>query len=347
MQVQSWTDAQSWDTFVAAQRHSSFQQSWAWGQFKHQVGTDIIRLVVVDGAEIVGAVQALYEPWRFGQSTLSVFSGPVIDAHLPVPQYQEALGLLLRALAQAAKDRGAIFFHLEPAIEQSHASLFQPFQVELKLQRTKAFQPLDTQILDLHQDETGLLAAMHEKTRYNIRLAEKRGVEVHVATGSGVAAALEQFILLNKQTAARDKFTSHASTYYRRLHEHLGDDVLRVYVAIFETQPIAANIVVHFGDTATYVHGASSNAQRNVMAPHLLQWRQILDAKQTWKSWYDFYGIQTPQRSRASKHGASWAGITRFKLGFGGQTISYLDAYELPIRKGWYRLVKVLQRIFS
>ena len=122
--------------------------------------------------------------------------------------------------------------------------------------------------------------------------------------------------------------------------------MLRVYVAMYEKQPIAANIVVHFGDTATYVHGASSNAHRNVMAPHLLQWRQILDAKLAWKNWYDFYGIQTPQRARASKHGATWAGITRFKLGFGGKTVSYLDAYELPLRWGWYRLVKVLQRLF-
>ncbi|MEK7518993.1 MAG: peptidoglycan bridge formation glycyltransferase FemA/FemB family protein [Patescibacteria group bacterium] len=346
MHVQSWTDVQLWDAFVAAQRHSSFQQSWAWGQFKDRVGTDIIRLVVVDGTEIVGAVQALYEPWRFGQSTLTVFSGPVVDARLSVAEYQAAHGLLLHALVKEAKVRGAIFFHLESALEQRNVSLLQKFQVELKLRRVKAFQPLDTQMLDLHQDEAALLAAMHEKTRYNIRLAEKRGVQVQVATGSGVAAALEQFILLNKQTAMRDKFTSHASTYYRRLHEHLGDDVLRVYVAMFEQQPIAANIVMHFGDTATYVHGASSNSHRNVMAPHLLQWRQILDAKLAWKNWYDFYGIQTPQRARASKHGVTWAGITRFKLGFGGQTISYLDAYELPIRKGWYRLVKVLQRIF-
>ncbi len=346
MDVQNWTDQETWDAFVAAQRHSSFQQSWAWGQFKDRVGTSIIRLAVVESDAIVGVAQALHEPWRFGQSTLSIFSGPVVDARLPVGQYQEVLDLLLRALVREAKDRGTLFFHLEVAIEQNSESLSKHFPGTFGLQRAKAFQPLDTNILDLHQDEAALLAGMHEKTRYNIRLAEKRGVQVHVATGSGVARALEQFIALNKQTTARDKFTSHASAYYRRLHEYLGEDLLRVYVATFENQPIAANIVVHYGDTATYVHGASSNAHRNVMAPHLLQWRQILDAKLAWKSWYDFYGIQTPQRSRSSKHGATWAGITRFKLGFGGQTVSYLDAYELPIRKGWYRLVKVLQRIF-
>ncbi len=345
MHVQPWTDAKTWDGFLTSTRRAPFQQSWVWGQFKQQVDIAVIRLAVVDGEQIVGVVQALHEPWRFGQSTLTVFCGPVIDTRLPVPQYQEALGLLLRALVKEAKARGVMYFHLEPPIELCNESLFKQFQVELSLRKARAFQPLDTQMLDLHRDESALLAAMHEKTRYNIRLAEKRGVEVRVASGEGVAKALEQFIVLNKQTAVRDKFTSHGSAYYRRLHEHLGEDMLRVYVAIFEKQPIAANIVVHYGDTATYVHGASSNAFRNVMAPHLLQWRQILDAKLAWKTWYDFYGIQTPARARASKHGATWAGITRFKLGFGGQTVSYLDAYELPVRWGWYRLLKVLQRL--
>jgi len=344
MDVQHWTDQETWDAFVAAQRHASFQQSWAWGQFKHRVGTAVIRLAVVDGEQIVGVAQALHESWRFGQSTLTVFSGPVTDARLPVPQYQEALGLMLRALVREAHERGVMFFHLEPAIEQHEASPFMQFPAALQLRCARAFQPLDTQVLDLHQDEAALLSAMHEKTRYNIRLAEKRGVEVYTATTSGVADALELFIRLNKQTVARDKFASHASAYYRRLHEHLGADMLRVYVATFAKQPIAANIVVHYGDTATYVHGASSNSNRNVMAPHLLQWRQILDAKLAWKSWYDFYGIQTPQRRRSSKHGTTWAGITRFKVGFGGQTVSYVDAYELPVRKGWYRLVRVLKR---
>ncbi len=346
MRVQPWTDQETWERFVAGQPHSGFQQSWAWGIFKTQIGTDAVRLAVVDGDQLVGIAQALHEPWRFGQSTFTIFSGPIVDAHVPIAQHQAALGMLLDALAAEARKRQAMFFHIEPAIEQHSASSFKPLQVRTKLRRARAFQPLDTQLLDLHQDEVALLAAMHEKTRYNIRLAEKRGVQVHVATNEGVAGALEQFIVLNKQTAARDKFTSHASAYYRRLHEHLGPDMLRVYVATYEKQPIAANIVMHYGDTATYLHGASSNAHRNVMAPHLLQWRQILDAKLAWKFWYDFYGIQTPQRARTSKHGATWAGITRFKLGFGGQTVSYLDAYELPIRWGWYRLLKVLQRFF-
>ena len=346
MNVQRWTDQTTWDAFLVSQPHAPFQQAWVWGEFKGQIGTEVLRFAAVDGERIVGVVQALHEPWRFGQSTLTVFSGPVVDSRLPVAQYQAALEALLKMLVEEAKQRQVMLLHVEAPIAQHQESLLKPLFGAHKLKKAAPFQPLDTQVLDLHQAETALLAGMHEKTRYNIRLAEKRGVAARFATGAGAAAALEQFIHLNKQTAARDRFASHASAYYRRLHEYLGDDMLRVYVATYEKQPIAANIVVHFGDTATYVHGASSNANRNVMAPHLLQWEQIVDAKLAWKSWYDLYGIQTAQRTRASKHGASWAGITRFKVGFGGQTISYLDAHELLVRRGWYRLVKVYRRFF-
>ncbi len=339
MDVQRWTDRETWDAFVAAQRRSPFQQSWAWGEFKRQVGVDVLRLAAVSGTRIVGVAQVLHEPWRFGQSTLSGFHAPFVDAALPVAQYQEALGLLLQQLVEIAKQRNVISLHLEPPIELCNESLFKQFEIQHKLRRAPAFQPLDTLVLDLRQGEAQLLAAMHEKTRYNIRLAEKKGVHVEVASAATQRDALEAFITLNKQTAVRDRFQSHGPGYYRRLADYLPGGMLKVYLATFEGQAIAANLVVHFGDTVTYVHGASGNANRNVMAPHLLQWRQILDAKLAGARWYDFFGIETPQRKRASRQGSTWAGITRFKQGFGGQTVSYLPAYELPVRKGWYRLV--------
>ena len=339
MDVQHWTDQETWDAFVASQRRSPFQQSWAWGEFKHQVGVDVIRLAAVFGTRIVGVAQVLHEPWRFRQSTLSGFHVPLVDMSLPVAQYQEVLGALLQVLVSEAKTRKVISLHLEPPIELCNEALFKQFEVQHKLRRAPAFQPLDTLMLDLSQSEEKILASMHEKTRYNIRLAEKKGVHVEVASVSTQRDALEAFITLNKQTAARDRFQSHGSGYYRRLGDHLPPEMLKVYLAMFEGQAIAANLVVHFGDLATSVHGASGNANRNVMAPHLLQWRQILDAKLAGKRSYDFFGIETQQRKRASRQGSAWAGITRFKQGFGGQVVSYLPAYELPVRKGWYRLV--------
>jgi peptidoglycan pentaglycine glycine transferase (the first glycine) len=343
MEVQHWTDQETWDSFIASQRHAPFQQSWAWGEFKHQVGVDVIRLAVVSGTRIVGVAQALHEPWRFGQSTLTLFHGPLVDPSVSVAQYQEGLGVLLQALVQESQRRQVISFHVEPPIELCNESLFKQFELQHKLRRAPAFQPLDTLVLDLRQDDAQLLAAMHEKTRYNIRLAEKKGVHVEVATASGQRDALDTFITLNKQTAMRDRFQSHGPAYYRRLADYLPGTMLKVYVATFENRAIAANLVVHFGDTATYVHGASGNAHRNVMSPHLLQWRQILDAQLAGKRWYDFFGIETHQRKRASRQGSTWAGITRFKQGFGGQVVSYLPAYELPLKANWYRLVRAVR----
>jgi peptidoglycan pentaglycine glycine transferase (the first glycine) len=340
MDIQRWTDQETWEAFVRSQDHTPFQQSWAWGEFKHQVGVDVIRLAAVSGSRIVGVAQVLHEPWRFHQSTLSGFHAPLIDANLPTVQFQDVLGGLLQALVAEARQRNVISLHLEPAIELGNAARFKPFEAQHKLRRVPAHQPLDTLVLDLGLSEEKLLTAMHEKTRYNIRLAEKKGVHVEVASAATQRDALEAFITLNKQTAVRDRFQSHGPGYYRRLADHLPGEMLKVYLAKFEGTVIAANLVVHSGDTATYVHGASGNSHRNVMAPHLLQWRQILDAQLTGIRWYDFFGIETPNRPRASRQGSSWAGITRFKQGFGGIVYSYIPAYELIVRPGWYRLVR-------
>ncbi len=340
MDIQRWTDREAWDAFVLSQRRTPFQQMWLWGEFQRQIGAEVLRWAVVSGSRIIGVAQVLHEPWRFGQSTLTGFHAPVVDVALPVAQYQAALGMMVKALAEEAKRRKVISLHLEPPIELCNEALFKGLEVSLKLRRAAAFQPLDTLMLDLRHSADRLLGAMHEKARYNIRLAERKGVRVDVASATNRSDALETFIQLNLQTAKRDRFQSHGPGYYRRLAEFLPPDILRVYVAYYQDQPIAANLVIHAGDTATYVHGASGNAHRNVMAPHLLQWRQILEAQLAGNQWYDFFGIETAARPRASKQGASWAGITRFKLGFGGLTVSYLPAYELLVRPGWYRLVR-------
>jgi peptidoglycan pentaglycine glycine transferase (the first glycine) len=343
MEVQFWSDQEIWEKFLSRLAHAPFQQSWAWGEFQKAKGAIIIRLAVINNHSLMGIAQGLIEPWRFGQKTLTVFSGPVVDFNLGVKEYQEALGLLTKRLVEEAESRQAIYFHLEPGIEKCNEALFKQFEVENKLAKAKAFQPVDTVILDLQPNEDLIIQKMHEKTRYNIRLAEKKGVQVESYVGEIAKEKMDIFIKLNQETTARDKFTSHSANYYQKMVEILPEGRLKLFIASFEEQPIAANVIIDYADTSTYLHGASSDKFRNVMAPHLLQWRQILDAKLASKNWYDFYGIQTEDRKREAKSGASWAGITRFKVGFGGQVVSYIDARELPIKKTWYRLLKVIR----
>lgn len=343
MEVQNWSDQENWEKFLRGIQHAPFQQSWAWGEFQKACGAKIFRIAAVRNQNIAGIAQGLLEPWRFGQQTLTVFSGPVVDFKLGPKEYQEALGLLINKLVNEAKNQKVMYLHLETAIEKRNESIFKKFEVENKFIRAKAFQPVDTIILDLKDDENSLLQKMHEKTRYNIRLAEKKGVSITSYSGLSAKEKIYEFIKINEETTFRDKFSSHSPGYYKKMAEILPEEMFRLHIASFDSQSIAANIVVNFANTSTYVHGASGNQFRNVMAPHLLQWRQILEARAAGKNWYDFFGIQTEERKRQSKSGASWAGITRFKLGFGGQIFSYLDARELPIKKTWYSLLKAIR----
>ncbi|MFA6588261.1 MAG: peptidoglycan bridge formation glycyltransferase FemA/FemB family protein [Patescibacteria group bacterium] len=343
MEIQAWSDQENWEKFLSTIQHAPFQQSWAWGEFQKSRGAEIIRLAVIKNQKLIGLVQGLIEPWRFGQQTVTVFSGPVADLNLQPKEYQEVLSLSVIKLIEIAKTRTCMYFHIEPAIEKSQESLFRALIEENKLTPAKAFQPVDTVVLDVNKDENSILQNMHEKTRYNIRLSEKKGVQAQSYVGEMAKEKMDLFIRLNQETTARDKFTSHSAGYYKKMAENLPEGTLKLFIASFENQPIAANVIIDYADTSTYLHGASSDKFRNVMAPHLLQWRQILEAKLAGKHWYDFYGIQTETRMRQSKSGASWAGITRFKLGFSGQVTSYLDALELPIKKTWYRLLKVIR----
>ena len=113
-----------------------------------------------------------------------------------------------------------------------------------------------------------------------------------------------------------------------------------LYLAEFEGNVIAANLVIAYGDMTTYLHGASSNRSRNVMAPHLLQWRQIQDAKKRQHGWYDFWGVAPPH----SGDNHPWAGITRFKKGFGDNNVRYLGTLDIPLKKWWYRMYTTVRR---
>jgi len=190
-------------------------------------------------------------------------------------------------------------------------------------------------IIDISKTEEELLVEMKSKTRYNVRLAEKKGVVIKEGK-----QYIEDFLRLSKETAQRDGIVIHPEEYYKKMIENLPADMIKLYVAEYEGKILAANIVIFFEDSATYAHGASSNESRDVMAPYLLQWRQIQDAKEKGYSFYDFGGVKT------KSNGKSWAGITRFKTGFSPKTesIVFPGSYDIIISPRKYSLYKGLQK---
>ena len=176
---------------------------------------------------------------------------------------------------------------------------------------------------------------MHQKTRYNIKVSSKH--EVVVRPLSIVHCPFDQVWNLFSETAARDGFHLHPREYYEKQIKMPG---VEVFAAEHEGKILAAAIVIFSGDTATYLHGASSNEMRNVMAPYALHWEIIKKAKGQGCSQYDLWGISDDPKS-------GWAGITRFKRGWGGTDLCAPGTIDLPVNRFWYSVYKLARRMRS
>jgi len=213
---------------------------------------------------------------------------------------------------------------------------------------TKAIQPQKTILLDISKPEEELLAGMHQKTRYNIRLAQKRDLRfmiyrvhpprpsvAHRSEGGKLDAKeddlriekniIEDFLRILQKTQERDSFSLHPKEYYKKL---LALPFTKLFVVEYQNKIIAANIVLFHEDRAIYLHGASDYEHRNLMAPYLLHAETIRYAKEHGFKEYDLWGIDE----------VKWPGLTRFKRGFGGNEISYMGSYDYVFQPMWYKL---------
>lgn len=222
-----------------------------------------------------------------------------------------------------------------------------------RIQLVKAphdMQPRETFVIDVSLSEENLLAEMKAKTRYNIRLAEKKGVRVFTTRAKKYQ---KLFFSLIRATAKRQSILSHPQSYYEKMLDVFPEEQLTLFVAECEGVVLAANLVLFFGDTATYLHGGTSDMHRDVMAPALLQWEQIRVAKQRGCRWYDFGGVSVSSEIKNHKSKiTAWTGITRFKLGFSSTAVPrvFPGCYDLIIdqkRYGLYMRLRFLQQSLS
>ena len=325
-------------------------QSWEWGEFQEAVGRSIFRYRVDSSddhtlKETVGQFSLLQHTLPFGQSYLYIPGGPVV---VGADYRSEAFDSCLIALANALHQSGAIFARIEPAAI-ADAQLSRADLRQRGFFAAGQVQPRYSTIVNLNQSETELFAAMKQKTRYNIRLAEKRGVIVREADRSDAHTfrqEIKKFWRLMTETSQRDHFRAHEYAYYEKMLETLSPRnnralTVRLIFADYQSESVAAALVAWFGDTATYLHGASSSRFKQVMAPYMLHWSAMRQAKAAGLKKYDFWGV-APEDA-PDNH--PWSGITRFKLGFGGDRVSYIGAWELPNHHFWYRLYRWTKRL--
>lgn len=396
-----------WNEFIAENCSESFLQSWEWGEFNCVLGKKVWRLgITEDGLlgenkieesritnheseiKLLAVILIIKYDLPFGWSYLYCPRGPVIDESQITNHRSQISNMLFGEIKKIAKEEKSLFLKIDPPAETNY-EYFSKFK-----KSPNEVQPKNTLMLDLEKPEEDLLKEMKQKTRYNIRLAGKKGIritnyELRMDNKKLFKEKFEKFWELVKETSKRDKFVSHNKNYYCEMLESLGKTQNKIqdtryknqkninnqisknkqnlqaklYLAEYKNKIIVANIVLYFGDVAIYLHGTSSNEYRNAMAPYLLQWQQILDAKKVGCKKYDFWGIaskskiQNPKFQINSKFPVqdwsasdrkiqnSWQGITRFKKGFGGYEKNYIGAYDLIFDNIGYTIYKFIRKI--
>ncbi len=326
---QNSLDSKSWDTALLARPDAHFLQSWAWGKFHEALGHKIWRLAVEDDSEIINQFLVIKMPLPLGQSILYSPRGNLVNKKLSAQAQHQSTKLLIDEIKNIGEQERSILFRIDPGAFTNDSVTASLYRSQNFKRNRKNIQPKHSLILNLSPSEETLLSRMKPKTRYNIRLAAKHGIEIKRADSPN---QISIFIGLTHETAGRDKFKPHPARYYKTQFEVLNEvGIQELFIAYYQNKPIAAILVNTFGNTATYIHGASSNESRNLMAPHLLQFAAILKSKDKGITTYDFWGYHP-----SPNH--PWAGISRFKQGFNPQPVEYIGTLELPLNPLLYKL---------
>lgn len=345
---------QAWDAIISTLDGTHILQSWVWGDFKNEYGWSASRFLWEGpDKQIIAAAQILEREVKIFFLKLKILyipKGPLLRNWKNPKYFNEVIA----DLAAHAKRRKAIFVKIDPDVMQDNKKSDNPKISSLSSGKLVAKRLLaagwrysheqvqfkNTVWIDLMPEEKELLNGMKQKTRYNIRLSQKKGVEIRQAKIEDLAALYD----LYAQTALRDGFIIRPEKYYlslwgRLMREHRALGLL----ASVGGKPVAGLILFLFAGKAWYFYGMSSDRHREKMPNYLLQWEAMRAAKQMGCLIYDLWGAPNV----LDETDPMW-GVVRFKLGLGGKLIQTIGAWDYPVNKIAYNIyVNILPSVLS
>jgi peptidoglycan pentaglycine glycine transferase (the first glycine) len=334
VRVTEVTEPDLWNEALLKLPYNHVLQSYEWGQFKAKYGWTPLRLLLEKDGSAQAAASVLRRKLPYlPLCVMYVPKGPALDY-----SDGELLQHVLATLEDVARRHHAIFIKVDPDVCLEDASP-PADQVITSLENrgwqlsSEQIQFRNTILIDPTQEEDELLQAMKSKTRYNVRLAERRGVEVRL----GGLTDLPLFYDMYVETSSRDEFIIRPLAYYRDAWQAFMEaDLAHLFIAEYEDQPLAGLILFRFGNKVWYMYGASRDLHRNLMPNHLLQWEAIRWAKTQGCTVYDLWGAPDV----LDESDPLW-GVYRFKEGFGGQFVHHIGAYDYPVSRSLYQLYTV------
>jgi lipid II:glycine glycyltransferase (peptidoglycan interpeptide bridge formation enzyme) len=328
----------TWDSALASLPNTHLLQSWDWGEFKSRYGWSAKRYLWEKNDQPIAAAQIL-------KRSLGPFSilyaprGPILDWH-----NGDMAAQVLNDLKTIARRERALFIKIDPEINlgasyqilntHNPRNIFK-IDPDFFLSNSQV-QFRNTVVLDIAGSPEDLIASFKQKTRYNIRLAERKGVTIKIPPASEVP--LDLLYRLYAETSVRDGFVIRHANYYREAwFGFMQAGHAQSFIAEVEEQPVAAIIVYHFGGRALYMYGMSSGQHRDKMPNHLLQWEAIQWVKAQGCTLYDFWGAPD-----VFDESDSMFGVWKFKEGFNGQIIRTPGALDYAPSPFLYRLYTIV-----
>jgi len=315
---------QAWDELLLQQPEGNLLQSWRWGELQSRFGWTIERLLVQDGRHGLCSLQRSRSIFP-GAAVFYVPRGPAV--------VEPARMQLLDELERRARAGGGIVLRLEPndRVGDEWPALFEGRDY----QPGRSVQPQATQLLPIGLEPEALKAGFKPKTRYNLNLAQRKGVTVKASKD------VQTFARLAGDTAKRQGIHLPGAAYYQAAIDLFGPgDGVRLYLAEHEGDTLGGIMVFRFGTTAYYLFGGSTDHKRELMPNYLLHWQAMLDFRALGCDTYDWWGV--PEEP-APDH--PWFGLYRFKTGFGGETVRYIGLYERVLRPTPFAVEGRLQRL--
>lgn len=302
-------------------------QSWEWGEFRKSLGLPLLRYGIFKAGKLTTAFQLTLHKIPF----TSQFVGYLPKGPLPDKELAEAL-------TKIGQENNCALIKVEPNMLVGDNPLFSMYPSFLP--SPKSYFTKYNFILDLTQSEEDILKNMHPKTRYNIRLAQKRGVVVEERTDD---RAFEIYLKLYFETTKRQNYHGHDENYHRQAWAQLKKAGLaRLLIGFYNKKPLSCWMLLNFKDTLYYPYGGSSLEHREVMANNLVAWEAIKLGQKLKLKKFDMWGAaNTPNPDSTDP----FYGFHNFKAGYGAKLVEYLGTFDLVFNDTLYWAFTVIDKM--